>query len=257
LMFILSFLFAVAVAEAVSDWLLHSDDADNPLRQVVTLHFGTFHGTLYSIVMASAHGASWSDLSEPLETVSWWLGPVFFAYIIVINLNALNIITALYIDAVQRVQNFDRTLQQSSAALREQELVENQLKPLLKEVDKDCDGRITCGMMMRALQRKRAAKVVVDLQLDMASLKALFRLVDAEEQGSVSIEDFCNAVTHLKGNGENVHIAMLLFQSRRLLAKLDRVGKTTESRLHVLKNIVVSGTDKACCSSDIKGRRMY
>jgi len=238
-MLTLSYLFAVVVADSVSGWLLYSA-ADDPLREVVERRFGTFPGTMYTIFLASAHGLSWSEILAPIETVNWWLPPVFFAYIVVMNLNALNIITALYVDAVAHVSNFDRTLQLSDTASREMKLIDGRLKPLFEAADRTKIGRISRAEMIRVLGKKDAAIALGDLGLDIMSMKALFKLVDAEERGSVSIDDFCTAMVHLKGNGPSVHIAMLLFQSRRLLVRLDKIGKCTESRLHVLKDLVES-----------------
>mmetsp|Transcript_136988 Transcript_136988/g.273229 ORF Transcript_136988/g.273229 Transcript_136988/m.273229 type:complete len:647 (+) Transcript_136988:121-2061(+) len=254
MMFSISYLFAVLVAQSVSDWLLHNDGADDHMRKTVERYYGTFPSTLYIILLASAHGASWGDISEPLENVNWWLGPVFFAYIIVMNLNALHLITALYVDSVSHVSNFDRTLELSDTALQEGRLIEDRLKPLFEQADRNHDGRLSRDVMLSVFKKKDGAKALNDLKLDIASMKALFKLVDAEDRDSVSIDDFCAGIVHLKGNTSSVHMAMLLFQSRRLLVRLDKLGRTTESRLQTLKQMVALSNVNSS-SELVSGRR--
>jgi hypothetical protein len=252
-MFTLSYLFAVVVAESVSEWLLHSGDED-PLRNTVEKHYGSFPSTLYILMLASAHGASWSEISEPLKTINWWLGPIFFFYIMVMNLAVLNIFTALAVDAVTHVSNFDRTLQVSETALQEGRVIECQLKPLFEQADRNHDGRLSRDVMLSVFKKKDGAKALNDLKLDIASMKALFKLVDAEDRDSVSIDDFCAGIVHLKGNTSSVHMAMLLFQSRRLLVRLDKLGRTTESRLQTLKQMVALSNVNSS-SELVSGRR--
>eukprot|EP00419_Tripos_fusus_P044949 CAMPEP_0172821904 /NCGR_PEP_ID=MMETSP1075-20121228/16305_1 /TAXON_ID=2916 /ORGANISM="Ceratium fusus, Strain PA161109" /LENGTH=69 /DNA_ID=CAMNT_0013662825 /DNA_START=1 /DNA_END=207 /DNA_ORIENTATION=- len=68
----------------------------------------------------------------------------------------------------------------------------------------------------------------------------MFKLVDSEQSGSVLPEELCEAVMQLQGSGPNVHSTMILFQTKRLLARLSRLERTTEVRLRNLKDVLKS-----------------
>mmetsp|Transcript_15283 Transcript_15283/g.29555 ORF Transcript_15283/g.29555 Transcript_15283/m.29555 type:complete len:647 (+) Transcript_15283:58-1998(+) len=249
LMFTLSYLIAVIIFEAVSHWLLHEGGVNGLRDEELMQYYGSFIDTFYTLLLAVTHAGPAGSLLKPLGKINWWLQPLFLGYMITMNITVLNMISALYFEAVTHAGNFDKMFQVSDVAIQEERLIEEQLKSLLEAADRNKDGRISRKVMLRVLDKKDGAKVLRQLKLDVTTMRALFKLADAEECDSVHIEDLCAAVQHLKAGGSNVQQAMLLFQSRRLLSRIDKLGKNTESRFRGLRSLVQKALD-----SDFDGR---
>jgi hypothetical protein len=254
-MLTLSYLFAMVVAESLSACLYHGSGVDGPLRETMEKYFDSFPRTLTTILLASAHGILWRDISDLLEHVNWWLGPLFYAYILVMNLGTLNLISALWVDAVKQVSIVDQHFKLTEQSLRVEDLVTGQMKSLLAGVACINDGSISRDVMVQVLRRKDARSILKELNLDIDSMKAMFKLVDYEQSGSVLPEELCEAVMQLQGSGPNVHSTMILFQTKRVLARLSRLERTTEVRLHNLKDVLKSSTASDLSTAGSKSGR--
>eukprot|EP00419_Tripos_fusus_P018172 CAMPEP_0172761574 /NCGR_PEP_ID=MMETSP1074-20121228/171834_1 /TAXON_ID=2916 /ORGANISM="Ceratium fusus, Strain PA161109" /LENGTH=89 /DNA_ID=CAMNT_0013595815 /DNA_START=8 /DNA_END=273 /DNA_ORIENTATION=+ len=86
-------------------------------------YFDNFPRTFITILLASAHGILWGDIFDLLEHVNWWLGPLFYGYILVMNLGTLNLISALWVDAVKQVSIVDQHFKLTEQSFRVEDLV--------------------------------------------------------------------------------------------------------------------------------------
>ena len=55
------------------------------------------------------------------------------------------------------------------------------------------------------------------MELDVSQVKALFVLLDVDESGEVSVDEFVKGCTRLKGAARSMDVNMLLYENQKIL----------------------------------------
>ncbi|CAK0898396.1 unnamed protein product, partial [Prorocentrum cordatum] len=63
------------------------------------------------------------------------------------------------------------------------------------------------------------------LELNASSIRALFKLLDADKSGTVDIAEFCEGCLRLKGEARSFDINCLLYEHRRMHQKMSHLLK--------------------------------
>merc|ERR1711884_786081 len=111
--------------------------------------------------------------------------------------------------------------------------VVDQLRSMLEEEDRYHRGKISSGVLFRVLASKEGEAMLHKLKLDIKVIQALFKLLDADRRGKVNIDEVCFAILHTKDSLATVQMAMVLFQSKRTLARVDRLYHILEEACSV------------------------
>mmetsp|Transcript_5549 Transcript_5549/g.10428 ORF Transcript_5549/g.10428 Transcript_5549/m.10428 type:complete len:154 (+) Transcript_5549:1-462(+) len=108
-----------------------------------------------------------------------------------------------------------------------------ELRPKLEEEQHNRNGKISKPGLKRVLKRKEVQDKLHKLKLDRNVILALFRLLDAEGRGKVLIDEVLYGMLHIKGSPADLHLAMVLFQSKRTLGRVDNLYKILEEATNV------------------------
>merc|ERR1712008_304072 len=82
-----------------------------------------------------------------------------------------------------------------------------------------------------AVMTGEGASLLKSLGLQLPVAKALFRLLDVEDTRAVDVDEYIYGLLRLKGNAANIHMATLMYQSKRVLFKLQRIATLVEERV--------------------------
>jgi len=238
------YFFSVLVCQTLVNWLelTGAESIDPVQRDALYMHYGSLGHTMVSFIMAITGGEEWSKLVEPLEAISAWYKLLFLCYTFSITFGVMNIMTGLYVNVVTKVCDREQDLQMLKHAKKDKDLIEK-LKTLLIAADKYQHGTLSREAIVKVIHNDEDNRHILrGLNLEEDVTKTVYKLLDVQERNRVSIEEFCQSLLHFTSSVHNVHIAMLMLQSRRTLVKIDRFEKDVAGQLDRLEsNMIMAG----------------
>jgi len=226
---IIIYVFAIWFTQSASDYI-HKNLAEaealtgSAARNIPELQrqFGSLMRTVYTLVQAMLGGVSWGVVSDVLLTIDLQTTLLFFFYIAFTILAVLNIITGVFVDnAVETAKTQREFLVQKEMELKEKYVGE--MRDLFNEMDKDGDGNVNFEKFRTFFEDKRVASYFQALGLDPRDTDRLFCLIDDDDSGTISIEEFLDGCLRLKGQARSIDVHNVIHDMRRLFLKVDRL----------------------------------
>jgi len=208
------FLFAMLLTQTVTTYL--KDGVGDPeSREVVVYYFGTMPSAFVTLFMTVSGGVSWVELYRPLTDVHWASAAVLVFFIFFTIYALTNIITGIFVDtAIQSAQNDRDEVIQSE--LLQAEGVLQQMREVFGDADTDGDGEITFEELNSHLNDEHVRAHLAALGLQLEEARGLFRLLDTDKSGSLSVEEFLLGCMRLKGTARSIDLATLKYESRKM-----------------------------------------
>uniref|UniRef100_A0A7S4VMT2 EF-hand domain-containing protein n=1 Tax=Alexandrium monilatum TaxID=311494 RepID=A0A7S4VMT2_9DINO len=216
------YIFAVVLMQGASDYLLGETQVDSDTRLQLGDDFGNLLKTIYSLTQAVSGGRSWGEYAAPFIVISPWYGVAFTLFIVFVIFGVLNILTGVFVESTSAVAHYDKELVIQEEMSRNESVI-NQMRALFSEIDVDKSGTISYKELRRNLKDDRVKAYFSVLQMDVSEAQGLFQLLDRDESGEVSIEEFIMTCLRLKGAARSIDLATMLFEHKRLYSMVRNV----------------------------------
>ncbi|CAK8999551.1 Hypothetical protein (Fragment) [Durusdinium trenchii] len=141
------------------------------------------------------------------------------------------VITGVFVDTAIQTSNSQRDIQIE----REMELKDSFLKSLkdfFEALDTDGSGSIHLEEIKIMLQDPTLAAYFAVLGFDEVNANQIFHLLDDDESGEVSIEEFLEGCSKLKGAARSIDVHALMHQCRALHRELNFVASMLGVDMH-------------------------
>merc|ERR1712187_744736 len=115
-----------------------------------------------------------------------------------------NVITGLFVEAALT----------NTATENDIEMV-NSMRQLFEEVDFAETGQMTWEQFESQLSTPGMEMYFRAIDLDMSEARGLFKLLDLDESGSISVDEFVMGCLRLRGTAKAIDLATLMFENRR------------------------------------------
>jgi len=224
--------FATTFTQAVADFRFEDTPARNmtaELTEELHNYYGTLPRSFYTLYMALTTGINWDLAVQPLSQIHWSLVGLFLFFISITLTGVMNVLTSIFVDsALQSTEHYkDIKIQE---ALNSKRTHVRHLKEVFKEIDIDMSGEICADELLWLLKDPNLSKYLTSIDIHTDDIEMLFRLLDGDGSGQVSIEEFCDGCLRLKGEAKSFDIHCMLYQNERLLHKLtDFMAVTNET----------------------------
>lgn len=212
LLFIIMYIVGVYFCQVVSDHLMANGDDVQRVPELQD-YYGSLPRAVTSLFQAIAGGISWRLIVRPLqENISPWLVLPVCAYVAFAVLALLNIITGVFVENSMK-----------SAKKDDDMLLLTQSRHLFLDHCND-DGEISWETFQDSLENPMMQNYfrAVDLSIDEAQL--LFTLIDIDESGSLTPDEFVNGCLRLRGNSRALDLAVLMRELARTKVQLTAMG---------------------------------
>jgi hypothetical protein len=229
LLFVVMYCFGVCFTNAVSGYYLagnkytgsseHDRRLHEDLNHILDKLYGSLPRTMCTLLLAITNGADWMTLAEPLGEVHVVYVAMFAAYVVLVLVGALNVLTSLFVERARELSRSDRDLA-TQAELASQEAFIVEMRRIFEEVDEDKDGMITWEKFRDYLKNERAQAFFTTQALDTSDAAGLFNLLDKEGKGKIKVEDFALGCMRLRGQAKSSEVATLMRESRKASRKL-------------------------------------
>jgi len=115
--------------------------------------------------------------------------------------------------------------------LRSHESFLTEMEAIFEEFDSSGSGHITWERFREYLHDERVQAYFASQQLDASDPRELFNLLDIDEDGEISVEDFILGCKRLRGQAKSTDMASLLQESKRISRKSMRKMRKLEEQL--------------------------
>eukprot|EP00927_Polykrikos_kofoidii_P029219 TRINITY_DN252_c0_g2_i5.p1 TRINITY_DN252_c0_g2~~TRINITY_DN252_c0_g2_i5.p1 ORF type:complete len:660 (-),score=97.96 TRINITY_DN252_c0_g2_i5:64-2043(-) len=245
--FVLLFLFITTVSILLMQGIImHSGvETDDDIRQDLTLlskHFKGFGNTCLSLFMAVTGGVDYWQLAEPLFNHGSGLGVLFVAYVALMSIGILNIITGIFVQVAGALAAQDRVILTQSQMNANASLMRSLMK-LFPELDKDGSDMITLEEFEACASDPHNAAYFTALGLDITKSKRFFNLIDLDGSGELTSEEFVMGCMRLQGHSKAIDFETLASENYKLSRRMKRVEKNL---IHALEDIEKSLCEAVC-----------
>merc|ERR1712187_234832 len=88
------------------------------------------------------------------------------------------------------------------------------MEEVFEELDRNHSGEISLKELENHMSDVKVVAFFSALDLDVAQVKQLFRLIDLDKSGSIDRKEFVFGCMNLKGHAKNLDIAILQYETR-------------------------------------------
>merc|ERR1712048_527584 len=182
-------------------------------------------------------GVDWVYVYDAVASMSSWCDLGFILFIIFMVFVMLNIISGVFIERAFTVINHDRDfwmLEEAHAKKKYQ----NRVLGLFHEMDEDASGEVNYEEFQDAIANPHVQAYLSFIGLETGHLADIFRMIDADNSGSIQLDELVPGIEELKGGAMKVEVLRL----ERLMCDLvDRLGMMmTENQ-----NLIMDGLASA------------
>eukprot|EP00929_Paragymnodinium_shiwhaense_P025865 TRINITY_DN15540_c0_g2_i2.p1 TRINITY_DN15540_c0_g2~~TRINITY_DN15540_c0_g2_i2.p1 ORF type:complete len:246 (+),score=60.52 TRINITY_DN15540_c0_g2_i2:145-882(+) len=198
--------------------------------------FGSVPRTMYTLLKCVCGGVSWG---EPGDHVAK-LGIVFlFTFLIFITFTIfamLNVITGFFCEDAAATAAKDKS-EAIKQQLHDKDEYLKQFRKVFKEIDTDRSGFMTLDELHEHIEDEDLQAYFSHLEIDVRDAWEIFRLLDTDGSGTISMEEFVFGCMKLRGYAKTLDIASISYEVERLrrktFDKLDRIEGVLETLLGI------------------------
>lgn len=220
LLLMIIYTFSVMFAQSTVEYLSMRNDL--PEDDLLRLNFGTLGKTLFTLFSASTGGCDWQDVAAPLMRVHWGLMAGFIVYISFQYFCVMNVVTGIFCQSALEIAKNDREDMIAQQLLDKEKYVAA-LQELFTEWDASGTGEITLEQFQHYMKDSRMQAFLRTLEIEPYNALTLFKLLDADGQGTLDVGEFVGGLIELRGNAKSIQIHELLHESTHARENLQRM----------------------------------
>merc|ERR1712019_314020 len=188
-----------------------------------------------TLIASISGGLDWVDASWPIYQLGGPYLVIYLAFVMFCVFGLMNILTGIFVANTKEVSRIDRDLV-IRAQLNDRKSFANQLKNILRSVDKDGTGTISKEEMLEHLTSDEVDAYLKTLDVTVSDAQGVFKLLDVSGTGEVNIDEFVLSLMRFQGSARAVDVATLLYEGKRSEARWNAYMDYIEEQFNVLKN---------------------
>jgi len=209
------YLFGVAFTAAVTNNMETKDDWNNEDNAGLLEAFGTVDRSALTLYMSMSGGNDWSVYYTVLEALPKYYRWLFLLFISFTLFAIVNIVTGVFVEAAMQNNLHDRDIIAQEELQSKRKYLEA-MQELFEEMDDDQQGTISMEEFEKKLQDERVIAFFNSIKLDVSDAHVLFRLIDIDKSGDVTIDEFVSGCYRLQGESRSLDMKIMQFEVTQL-----------------------------------------
>lgn len=215
LMAIILYLFANLLTQAVLEYLMMQPTPWSEDQTSLHRVFGNTAKTAYFLFQSVSNGTNWARDVQLLFELEIIYVFVFIMYVMITAFALLNVVTGFFCESAIEMAAADRE-QMVVEMLREKDTLMKEFRTVFDELDTDGSGAIEFEELEELLENPSMQAYLSHLHISTSGAWNIFKLLDKDETGSVSLEEFVEGLLSLKGLSKTIDIAALQYDVKKL-----------------------------------------
>jgi len=172
--------------------------------------------TCLTLFMAIAGGIDWWDVVELLLEIHTAYAIIFIMFVVISVLAVLNVINAMFVQDAMESTRVDIDLRMQGEAEETRQMLAR-LTNIFQEMDPDAAGVVSEDDFVSLAETGNLNLLLSFLGLHFADSLTLFKLLDADGDGDLAIDEFVMGCMRLKGRSNFINSEVLLREMNKLL----------------------------------------
>ncbi|CAJ1405574.1 unnamed protein product, partial [Effrenium voratum] len=236
LMAMIMFLFAVAITEAVTAHLLQQGAGS---AAVLVKYWGTIGSSMYTLLLSITGGINWEEAAAALETLHLVYLQLFVLYICFMVFAMMNVVTGFFCEhAFEMARSEKDSLIQEQ--LRQKHLYVKHFRQLFSEGDADGSGTISFGEFERFVEDEHLQAYLAHLNVDPENAWQIFRLIDCNKDGEVSIDEFTTGLLTMKGPAKALDLKSIDYNMNKESKRMQRRMQYIDAQLKEIQSLLTA-----------------
>lgn len=185
--------------------------------------YGSVMSSMQTLFM-SISGGDWTVLSEPITVISWPIKILWYLYVTFVIFGLLNVFTGIFVESATHAANADREILMQ-AEIEEENSYINQIRALFVASGHDVKSSVTEQELKALMMQPQFRSQLGALGLHTTEAHGLFQLLDGDNSGKVSIDEFLSGILRLKGTAKAVDMVTLLFETSKMQRKMTSIER--------------------------------
>merc|ERR1712003_62726 len=218
-----------------SGWMQHVTEGmpDDWVRKI-TLSYGNIVSSCVTLIASISGGLDWIEASWPLLQIDPMYLILYLGFVMFCVFGLMNILTGIFVANTKDVSQVDRDLVIRSQ-LKDRKSFANQLKNVLRSIDKDGSGSISKHELVEHLGSSEFYAYLKTLDVTVSDAQGVFKLLDVNGTGEVNIDEFVLSLMRFQGSARAVDVATLLYEGKRNEARWNAYMDYIEEQFDVVK----------------------
>merc|ERR1712048_412182 len=201
--------------EHPSAWMEHVNTGmPDEWSSKIAESYGKITHSCVTLIASISGGLDWVDASWPLLQINPAYLILYLGFVMFCVFGLMNILTGIFVANTKEVSKIDRDLVIRSQ-LKDRKSFANQLKNVLRSVDKDDNGIITKRELIEHLATAESMAYLKTLDVTVSDAQGVFKLLDVKGTGEVDIDEFVLSLMRFQGGARAVDVATLLYEGKR------------------------------------------
>ncbi|CAE7707322.1 scn4aa, partial [Symbiodinium pilosum] len=240
IMFVFSIIFgnaAVAFFESVNP--ASEDDMNNAIEVYTT--FGSIYESFVTLLSAIFGGADWAVFRPVLRMLgSDGYGELYFGmflfYIGFCMVGLLNVVTGIFVDSAVTTRTEDEVVDSYREDLQR---TSDEVQRIFHSADVGDSGRLTLEAFSMCLkQNPWVAAYFAGLDIGADDAGTIFTLMDTNNSGDITVEEFVQGTMKLKGHAKSIDIFAIMFDMTRLGLQVQKLCSLVEDQFRDVKRML-------------------
>eukprot|EP00929_Paragymnodinium_shiwhaense_P028011 TRINITY_DN16315_c0_g1_i3.p1 TRINITY_DN16315_c0_g1~~TRINITY_DN16315_c0_g1_i3.p1 ORF type:complete len:592 (-),score=102.36 TRINITY_DN16315_c0_g1_i3:47-1822(-) len=239
LMAIITYCFAICLTQATVDHMIEVLGVAADWEEAVSAgpdymarmlkDFGSVPRSMYTLLKCVSGGVSWGDPGDLIVELGPGLMCTFLIFICFTIFAMLNVVTGFFCEdaAASAARDRDDIVQEQ---MRDKEQYIRKFRDVFSEIDQDGSGSMTLDELNAHIEDEHLQAYFSHLQIDASSAWEIFRLLDVDASGTISVEEFVWGCVKLRGFAKTLDVASINYDIERLrrktFEKLERIEST-------------------------------
>lgn len=210
---------ALLLCNLLRQYYLEDTDQDLAERQEIFIYFGTFTRALFSTFEITL--ANWPPISRKLaENVTQWFMVFGVLHKLTVGFAFVGVINGVFMQETFKVASQDDRIMIRQKE-RSQKAHAAKMKRFFNQTDTSGDGSIDLDEFKTMMSDPAVVTWLASMELEEKDHDVLFRLIDTDGEGAITLQMLARGVGKLKGAARSVDVVRLLREIESLKVFLD------------------------------------
>mmetsp|Transcript_101981 Transcript_101981/g.287883 ORF Transcript_101981/g.287883 Transcript_101981/m.287883 type:complete len:610 (+) Transcript_101981:59-1888(+) len=229
LLVLMMFIVGVCITRLVLDQRVFATQKGvEDFNEELVRHFGSLGDSIYALYKCVTGGIDWGDVADPLASyVSIWILPFMMFYIAFALLCMLNVITGVFVETALLNARKDQT-----------NTLVNHVHALYTNLQDE--GAITENLdwtsFIDNLDTEKMQIILEEFDIDASEMRAFYKLLDTNDDGSISREEFAEGCKRLRGPAKAYETRHLMRVTARLVEESVEQSRLLQSIFRTLES---------------------